>query len=137
MAQRKTTREQEQLKLLESAVDVLRKRLSHLLESDFIASFDERRKDGEYERNIVEADAIAKKAELYDEIARANAEPEMPCRFRGECIGACEWCKEHDYSEACVPMLQAEIERYKEMLVAVAREALNLATGKEKRNEKA
>lgn len=36
---------------------------------------------------------------------------EEPCRFRDTCIGACDWCESHDYSEACVPMLQAEVRR--------------------------
>ena len=33
----------------------------------------------------------------------------QPCTFRERCQGACDWCKTHDYSEACVPMLQEEI----------------------------
>jgi predicted nucleic acid-binding Zn-ribbon protein len=45
--------------------------------------------------------------------ASMTEEAEEPCRFKDTCIGACEWCKSHDYSEACVPMLQAEIERIK------------------------
>lgn len=34
----------------------------------------------------------------------------QPCMFRGKCYAACEWCDTHDYSEACVPMLQARID---------------------------
>ena len=33
----------------------------------------------------------------------------QPCRYRDTCSGACDWCKTHDYSEACVPMLQKEV----------------------------
>lgn len=33
------------------------------------------------------------------------------CTFFDSCVGSCEWCKTHDYSEACVPMLQQRTER--------------------------
>lgn len=32
-----------------------------------------------------------------------------PCMFIDSCFGACVWCETHDYSEACVPMLQQRI----------------------------
>lgn len=35
-----------------------------------------------------------------------NDPNEPKCRYFESCFGACEWCKTHDYSEACVPMLQ-------------------------------
>lgn len=41
--------------------------------------------------------------------ASMTEEAEEPCRFKDTCIGACDWCKSHDYSEACVPMLQKRL----------------------------
>lgn len=32
------------------------------------------------------------------------------CIFFDSCVGSCEWCKTNNYSEACVPLLQKEIE---------------------------
>ena len=34
---------------------------------------------------------------------------EEPCRYKDTCIGACDWCESHDYSDACVPMLQERL----------------------------
>ena len=36
------------------------------------------------------------------------------CTFFDSCVGSCDWCKTHDYSEACVPMLQKRIEQLEE-----------------------
>jgi hypothetical protein len=33
----------------------------------------------------------------------------QPCAFIDLCFGACDWCETHDYSEACVPMLQERV----------------------------
>ena len=35
------------------------------------------------------------------------------CTFFDSCFGACDWCKTHDYSEACVPMLQQRTQTQK------------------------
>lgn len=37
----------------------------------------------------------------------------QPCMFLDSCFGACDWCKTHDYSEACVPMLQQRTQTQK------------------------
>ena len=37
---------------------------------------------------------------------------QKPCTFLDSCPSPCDWCKTHDYSEACVPML---IKRVKEL----------------------
>lgn len=34
------------------------------------------------------------------------------CTFFDSCFGACDWCKTHDYSEACVPMLQKKVSEF-------------------------
>lgn len=34
-----------------------------------------------------------------------------PCHYSTTCSGACEWCETHSYSEACVPLLQQEVQR--------------------------
>lgn len=34
----------------------------------------------------------------------------QPCIYRNTCCGACDWCKTHSYSEACVPMLQRQVQ---------------------------
>lgn len=65
--------------------------------------------------------------------ASMNEEAEEPCRFRDCCVGACEWCKSHDYSEACVPMLQETLKNTRDAL-AVASEVL-LTMTKEKENK--
>lgn len=36
--------------------------------------------------------------------------PPMGCRFQDICPDPCDWCKTHDYSEACVPMLQKKVQ---------------------------
>lgn len=37
----------------------------------------------------------------------------QPCMFFDSCFGACDWCRTHDYSEACVPMLQQRTQTQK------------------------
>lgn len=53
----------------------------------------------------------------------------QPCRYRDTCHGSCDWCKTHDYSEACVPMLQARVQ-----LLQIAAEVTSDAL-KEKQKE--
>lgn len=33
----------------------------------------------------------------------------QPCVFFDCCDDACDWCRTHDYSEACVPMLMKRV----------------------------
>ena len=42
-------------------------------------------------------------------IVRIKVKPALPCIFRASCQGACEWCETHQYTEACVPFLQAKV----------------------------
>lgn len=54
---------------LKISYDELLKRFRHLLESEFISSFDEVDADGNYRRDISNADLIANKLRLIDVIA--------------------------------------------------------------------
>lgn len=56
-------------------LEMLKKRIQHLLQSNFIASFDEKAPDGSYKRNIVEADSCVKTENEVREIAKATILP--------------------------------------------------------------
>lgn len=43
----------------------------------------------------------------------------QPCVFFDCCDDACDWCKTHDYSEACVPMLQQRVQNQKTSIRAI------------------
>ena len=42
-------------------------------------------------------------------IIRIKVKEKLPCIFCATCQGACEWCETHQYTEACVPFLQAKV----------------------------
>lgn len=42
-------------------------------------------------------------------IIRIKVKQQQPCTFRASCQGACEWCNTNQYTEACVPLLQAAV----------------------------
>ncbi len=46
----------------------------------------------------------------------------QPCQYRNRCVGACEWCETHDYSEACVPLLQARCKQLDERWLSAEKE---------------
>jgi hypothetical protein len=52
---------------------------------------------------------------VFVKVKRQRDDPTRSCPFIRDCSGACEWCKEHDYSEACVPLLQSEIKKLRQM----------------------
>lgn len=40
-----------------------------------------------------------------------------PCRYIESCHAACVRCETHNYSEACVPLLQQTIQRQESMII--------------------
>ena len=63
------------IKRQKAELEMLKKRIQHLLQSNFIASFDEKAPDGSYKRNIVEADSCVKTENEVREIAKATILP--------------------------------------------------------------
>ena len=52
-----------------------------------------------------------------------------PCIFIDYCIGACEWCESHEYSEACVPMLQKKVLDQRRDLIGLEKKCKKLQEG--------
>ena len=59
----------------------------------------------------------------------------QPCIFLDKCQGACDWCKTHMYTEACVGMLQHQCDCLRKNWVAAERDKVLLQKEMEQ-NEK-
>ena len=54
-----------------------------------------------------------------------------PCIYRDVCQGACDWCKTHSYTDACVGMAMLQAESLRKNWVAAEEERKRLQAEKE------